>query len=109
MVADVIRQVLDESRQTYGARRVHAALVLGPVRSLDGPWNWPVSGTDTPGGGKSDRSDARLLADMVRTDVISTAKWRATPKKRPRSECWLVPIKPSFGNGPDTGTGSGLL
>jgi putative transposase len=29
MVADVIRQVHDESRQTYGARRVHAELVLG--------------------------------------------------------------------------------
>ena len=28
MVADVIRQVHDESRQTYGARRVHAELVL---------------------------------------------------------------------------------
>jgi hypothetical protein len=28
-VADVIRQVRDESRQTYGARRVHAELVLG--------------------------------------------------------------------------------
>ncbi len=29
MVAEVIRQVHDESRQTYGARRVHAELVLG--------------------------------------------------------------------------------
>lgn len=29
MVADVIRQVHNESRQTYGARRVHAELVLG--------------------------------------------------------------------------------
>jgi len=29
MVADVIRQVHTESRQTYGARRVHAELVLG--------------------------------------------------------------------------------
>jgi transposase InsO family protein len=29
MVADVIRQVHAESRQTYGARRVHAELVLG--------------------------------------------------------------------------------
>jgi putative transposase len=29
MVAEVIRQVPDESRQTYGARRVHAELVLG--------------------------------------------------------------------------------
>ncbi len=29
MVADVIRQVHSESRQTYGARRVHAELVLG--------------------------------------------------------------------------------
>ena len=29
MVAAVIRQVPDESRQTYGARRVHAELVLG--------------------------------------------------------------------------------
>jgi len=29
MVADVIRQVHDESRQTYGARRVHAELVMG--------------------------------------------------------------------------------
>ncbi len=29
MVADVIRQVHHESRQTYGARRVHAELVLG--------------------------------------------------------------------------------
>ena len=29
MVADVIRQVHDDSRQTYGARRVHAELVLG--------------------------------------------------------------------------------
>lgn len=29
MVAEVVRQVHDESRQTYGARRVHAELVLG--------------------------------------------------------------------------------
>jgi putative transposase len=29
MVAEVIRQVHDESRQTYGARRVHAELTLG--------------------------------------------------------------------------------
>ena len=29
MIADVIRKVHDESRQTYGARRVHAELVLG--------------------------------------------------------------------------------
>ncbi len=29
MVAEVIRQVHEESRQTYGARRVHAELVLG--------------------------------------------------------------------------------
>ncbi|CAB4365383.1 MAG: IS3 family transposase [Actinobacteria bacterium] len=29
MVAEVIRQVHAESRQTYGARRVHAELVLG--------------------------------------------------------------------------------
>ena len=29
MVADVVRQVHNESRQTYGARRVHAELVLG--------------------------------------------------------------------------------
>ena len=29
MVAEVIRQVHNESRQTYGARRVHAELVLG--------------------------------------------------------------------------------
>ena len=29
MVAEVIRQVHDESRQTYGARRLHAELVLG--------------------------------------------------------------------------------
>ena len=29
MVAEVIREVHDESRQTYGARRVHAELVLG--------------------------------------------------------------------------------
>ena len=29
MLADVIRVVHDESRQTYGARRVHAELVLG--------------------------------------------------------------------------------
>lgn len=29
MVAEVIRQVHDESRQTYRARRVHAELVLG--------------------------------------------------------------------------------
>jgi transposase InsO family protein len=29
MVAEVIGQVHDESRQTYGARRVHAELVLG--------------------------------------------------------------------------------
>lgn len=29
MVADVIRQVHNESRRTYGARRVHAELVLG--------------------------------------------------------------------------------
>lgn len=29
MIAEVIRQVHDESRQTYGARRVHAELVLG--------------------------------------------------------------------------------
>lgn len=29
MVAEVIRQVHDESRQTYGARRVYAELVLG--------------------------------------------------------------------------------
>ena len=29
MVAEVIRQVHDESRHTYGARRVHAELVLG--------------------------------------------------------------------------------
>jgi putative transposase len=29
MVAEVIRQVHDECRQTYGARRVHAELVLG--------------------------------------------------------------------------------
>jgi hypothetical protein len=33
MVADVIHQVHDESRHTYGARRVHARLVLG--RKLD--------------------------------------------------------------------------
>ena len=31
MLADVIRVVHDESRQTYGARRVHAELVLGRV------------------------------------------------------------------------------
>lgn len=29
MLADVIRVVHDESRQTYGARRVHAELVMG--------------------------------------------------------------------------------
>jgi len=29
VIADVIREVHDESRQTYGARRVHAELVLG--------------------------------------------------------------------------------
>lgn len=29
MIADVIREVHDDSRQTYGARRVHAELVLG--------------------------------------------------------------------------------
>ena len=29
MVAEVIRQVHDESRQTYGARRVHTELVFG--------------------------------------------------------------------------------
>ena len=29
MVAEVIREVHDASRQTYGARRVHAELVLG--------------------------------------------------------------------------------
>jgi len=29
MAAEVIRQVHNESRQTYGARRVHAELVLG--------------------------------------------------------------------------------
>jgi len=29
MIAEVVKQVHDESRQTYGARRVHAELVLG--------------------------------------------------------------------------------
>ena len=47
MVAEVIRQVHDESRQTYGARRVHAELVLGREMTVARimPPQWPSKST----------------------------------------------------------------
>jgi putative transposase len=41
MLAEVIREVHDASRQTYGARRVHAELVLGRQMTVRAaPWSW---------------------------------------------------------------------
>ena len=44
-------------------------------------------------GAKSDRGDAHMLTDMVRTDSISCARWRVTARARGRSRWWRGPIR----------------
>ena len=39
-------------------------------------------------GAKSDTADSHILADMVRTDLISCARWRGDSPGRRRSRWW---------------------
>jgi hypothetical protein len=51
---------------------------------------------------KSDRGDAKLLADLVRTTATTTARSPATHQRWRRSRCWPGPIRASSGR--DNGT-----
>jgi transposase len=42
---------------------------------------------------KSDRGDAKVLADLVRTDRHNTVKWLVTVRWWRRSRCWPGPIR----------------